>query len=168
MHRLYPFLVTAHVLAAAIWVGGLITLWALTMHLRRRLPDETYRKILEHLGQGFRPWAWGALGLLFLSGWLLAQARGMPPWIFGSAGAAASAWGKWLQIKVALVLAVALLTTLHDRIQGPRALRTAEQLARYRRTHRFVGLGLLLLSLVALILGVLLARGWQTVAPGIE
>jgi putative copper export protein len=119
-----------HVLAAAVWVGGQLTLAALVPVLRRlgsQLPRAAAR--------GFNRIAWPAFGVLVITGaWNIAAVR---PQIRGSYQAT-------LIVKLVAVLISGVTAFLHTRARTPRATAAYGALT---------GLS----ALAALFLGVLLA-----------
>lgn len=108
MDILYYF----HVLGAAVWVGGLITLGGLVPAVRRVSED---RGVLRAMARRFAVISWTALGIQMVTGILIALDR-FP-------------WSPALNAKVALVLVSAALAAWHTvmaRDQSP-AVRGAIQ-----------------------------------------
>jgi putative copper export protein len=97
--RLVDWLKWAHLLGAAVWTGGLITLAALIPVLRRRgVP----REVLQAVARRFGTLSWSALGVLVATGiWQVQEIR--LRWSYGR-----------LVLKLWLVGAVAALALVHQ------------------------------------------------------
>ena len=89
-----------HLLAAAVWVGGQLTLLGLLPVLRGFGPDAT-----KLAARKFNVIAWSAFGVLFITGiWnLLAE----------SPGARGTAWNATLGIKLLMVAATGIAAAFH-------------------------------------------------------
>ena len=130
-----------HVLAAALWVGGMLFLALVVVPATRGLgllPDRREALFLA-IGRRFRLIGWGCLAVLVVTGALNLWYRGVDPL---SPGLLASSFGRVLLAKRVVVAAMAGLTAYHD-LSGSRG---AARLAA-------------LLGVVAVFLAVLLVRG---------
>jgi putative copper export protein len=93
--------VSIHVLAAAVWVGGQLTLAGL-VPTARRLGDGAARA----LAQAFARIQWPAYGVLLITGlWNVSATHGGQP----------EAWQIVLGVKIAVVLVAGLAAWLHTR-----------------------------------------------------
>lgn len=102
-----------HVAVAAVWLGGVVGLWLLTVGDNPATPDATRR---------FTPLGTGALVLLWITGAVVAlEIAGSP------AALLTSAWGAVLVVKLAVVVAVTVVV-----VWGGRTAAAAP--ARLRRT----------------------------------
>ncbi len=166
MRALYLLSVWLHIVAAAVWIGGMVFL-ALVLIPVSRQPElrGLAPSLIHRTGLRFRWVGWGCLAALLLTGTLNLVYRG-----FGWAGFSGGqfwqgSFGRTLAIKLALVAAILLLSTLHDFVIGPRAsvlLRTnpaSAEAARFRRRASWMGRVTLLLALAVVALGVMLIRG---------
>jgi uncharacterized membrane protein len=130
-----------HVLAAVIWLGGMLFITLVLVPVLRRIGDSALRsELLGQVGRRFRSVAWVALGLLLASGVANLLAR---PWYLKSAA---------FQVKLALVVLALILSVLHDFVLGPRANRSSAQGPRRRvsviaRVNALVVLAIVLLGL---------------------
>ena len=168
MHALYLTSVWLHIMAAAVWIGGMVFV-ALVLVPATHLPE--YRSMAPSLihvtGVHFRWIGWICLGLLFLTGVFNLFYRGFE-W--------SDLWSRWLWqdpfvrvvgIKLLVMIMILLLSVLHDFVIGPRATAawratpSLPQALRLRRLASWVGRFNLLLALVAVALGIMLARGSQ-------
>ncbi len=101
MVALAPYLRWIHLVAAAVWLGGMITLAVLVGALRRAGAD---RAVIVAAARGFARLSWPALVVAILTG--LAQVHVLVlPWSYRA-----------LQIKVALVAVTALVALVHVRL----------------------------------------------------
>jgi uncharacterized membrane protein len=107
-------LVWLHLLAAVVWIGGMVFLSLVLVPTLKQEPFAAQRGLLIKTAAGrFRALVWGSVLVLLATGPLLALNRGLPladpsgwPWIFS--------------VKVALVILLLALTAAHDFWLGPR------------------------------------------------
>ncbi|MBI4307717.1 MAG: DUF4149 domain-containing protein [Chloroflexi bacterium] len=158
--------VWTHILAAAVWIGGMAFL-ALVLVPATRRPE--YRGVAASLvrwtGARFCWVGWACLGLLLLSGTFNLAYRGVSWADVASGQLWQGAFGGALGLKLLLVGAILVLSALHDFVVGPRATAlwqaspaSAEAL-RLRRQAGWMGRLNLLLALAVVALGVTLVRG---------
>jgi putative copper export protein len=106
-------LVTIHLLAAAVWVGGTVALVFVGVPVVARLEGEVRGRSMRMLGQRWRPIGYGSLLVLAVTGVPLAA----NDWDAGSGF-------RWtLLAKVAAAVALSGLAALHDFVLGPRLAR---------------------------------------------
>jgi hypothetical protein len=91
-------LVWIHLLGAALWLGGLVTLAMAVVVALRTLPRETFRAFVRRAG-----WAFAGLSAF---AWLLIAASGLP--MAGQLG-----WPATVRIKTVLAGALVAATVLH-------------------------------------------------------
>ena len=104
-----------HLVAAAYWLGGLLTLAIVAVAARRRLEAGAFAAVMASAGRTFM---WGALvaGLLLaVSGVAMASAH-----LGSAADLTSSAWGRTLLEKTGLVAIAVALTATHS-VAGARA-----------------------------------------------
>ncbi len=166
MHALYVTSVYFHLLAAVVWIGGMVFLALVVVPaLRSPEPLAARVEVLHRTGVRFRRIGWIALGVLVATGITNLLLRGLG-WseIFGTA-LWESRFGKVLAVKLALVVLILTVSVVHDFSVGPRATRllradpTSAEAARVRRLASMLGRANLLLALVVLLLAVMLVRG---------
>ena len=167
MRAWYLFSVWLHLLAAAVWIGGMVFLGlVLVPVIRGRDFAHVRTALLVRTGLRFRWAGWVVLGLLVATGIFNVGVRG---YTFGNlidGSLWEGAWGHVLAWKVGLVGFVLVVSAIHDFYLGPRATRLlthnpeAPEAQRLRRTASYMGRLMLLASLVILALAVLLVRGW--------
>lgn len=119
-----------HVFAAAVWVGGQVTVAGLVPTARRLGPDASTR-----VAQAFARLSWPAYGVLVATGIWNA---------FAVVSGQGTAWVALLVAKIAVVLVAGLAAFLHGRSRTPAGLATW-------------GAVLGVASVAALVMGVFLA-----------
>jgi uncharacterized membrane protein len=99
-----------HVLAAMVWIGGMLFIALVLVPTARRLGDPALRaRLVRDTGARFRTVAWLAIGVLVLTG---AVNLWLQPVLLSSPR---------LHAKLALVALALFLSALHDFVLGPRA-----------------------------------------------
>ena len=162
----YVVAVSLHILAACVWIGGMVFLAAAVLPVLRRPAYQTVAVPLIHaVALQFRWIAWTTLGLLVATGIANLRFRGYG-WAQVRDGSIwRSEFGHILGVKLALVAVILAISAWHDLILGPRFTQAAladpgSPLARrLRRAAAWVGRLMLVLSVAAVALGVMLVRG---------
>jgi len=150
-----------HLLAAAVWVGSQVFMFAAVVPALRALGDEAARhRAVLVLNRRFARLGWGALAILVLTGIDNVMRRQDDydivfdydfryAWIF--------------LVKLALVAAVIALTAIHSYVVGPRLMALQEQasldLGRMRRLSIQLSVVNLLAGVAILFLVALLQNG---------
>jgi copper resistance protein D len=162
----YVVAVSLHILAACIWIGGMVFLAAAVLPVLRRPPYQAVAVPLIHaIALQFRWIAWTTLALLVATGIANLHFRGYG-WAQVRDG---SVWqgdfGRVLGIKLVLVALILAISAWHDLVVGPEFTRTAladphsARTRRLRRAAGWIGRLMLLLSVAVVALGVMLVRG---------
>ncbi|MBI3990235.1 MAG: DUF4149 domain-containing protein [candidate division NC10 bacterium] len=166
MHAFYLLSVWLHLLAAMIWIGGMVFLAMALVPVIRRLKDQEVATTLIHeTGMRFRWVGWGCLGLLLVSGTVNLAYRGFGWTDVWSGRIVQGPLGQVLGFKLLLVAVILLISALHDFLIGPRATAlgqadpTSLEARRLRRQASWLGRLNLLLALIVVALGVMLVRG---------
>jgi uncharacterized membrane protein len=143
----------AHVLAAAIWVGGTVALVFAAVPPVQRLEGELRARLLRDFGRRWRPIGWSAFGIAVATGLGLAgydHAFDTAPTSFDAV----------LAVKGGLVGLLAAGSYLHDYVLGPglaRQIREGRPQS-LRPLLTQIGRGNLLITLALPILGVVLSE----------
>jgi uncharacterized membrane protein len=144
--------VWVHVVAAMMWIGGMLFLtFAVVPALRRAGFDGERRELFRAIAKRFRFLVWLAALLLLLTGPLLLLLR------FGSLDPAL--WPSVLRLKLALVALLLALTAAHDVWIGPAAGRSGQPGSRSVRLTAWLGRLSLVVALLVVLCAVVLARG---------
>lgn len=99
MDSVLPWLRLVHLLAAAVWTGGLVTLGALVPALRKAGAD---REMLRAAARRFGVVSWTAMGVAVATGLLQVFAMQLP-WTYGR-----------LHVKITLVIVAIGLAGFHQ------------------------------------------------------
>lgn len=166
MHTLYLISVWLHILAATAWIGGMFFLVTVMVPLLRR-PDMRERgaELFHAFGPRFRVVGWIALGTLVVTGTINLICRGFTLAQIARGDVFEGRWGATLALKLSFVLAVLVMSGVHDFWLGPRAVRRARQDAspaereKTRRVASFLGRATMLLALAIVAFAVALVRG---------
>ena len=167
MHTAYLVLVWLHILAAVIWIGGMVFLTLVLMPVLRR-PEYlgNAAALIRATGMRFRWVGWLCLSLLLVSGTLHVGYRGFGWTDVATGRIFMGPFGRALGIKLLLVAVIILISALHDFLIGPRASvlgredATSPSARRLRRQASWLGRLNILLGLIVIGLGVILVRGW--------
>ncbi|MDH3732407.1 MAG: DUF4149 domain-containing protein [Gemmatimonadota bacterium] len=163
MRSLYILNVTVHVLAAFVWLGGMLFLAIVAPILRDLESPELRSRLFREIGERFRWVGWTCIGILLVTGVLNLQFAGV---LNAASLLDASFWatpyGRTLGGKLGAVLAMLLISAVHDFFLGPRATSllpgSAESIV-FRRRASYLARVNALLGLLVVWAAVLIARG---------
>jgi copper resistance protein D len=165
MTELYYASVTAHVLAAMLWLGGMLFLGVVGAPILRRIePPALRQQLFQQIGLRARAMGWWAIGVLVATGTINVWFRGWLRWdgVLGTAAFWRTATGHALAVKLVAVAAMVVVSAIHDFVLGPRAGRAApgspEALVLRRRAA--------LLARVNAIIGVIVVAAAVRLARG--
>ena len=163
------FVLWLHVVAAAVWLGGLVFIAAVLAPVLRSPELAAHSAaLMRTAGRRFRTIGWMALVTLIVTGlWNLVH-WGVTPGALLRSDTWASTFGQVLGVKLVLVALVLCASVIHDFSVGPRAGQAAAadprspEASRLRRAAQWLGRFNLLASLLIVALGLLLTRssGW--------
>ncbi|HXX74558.1 MAG TPA: hypothetical protein VEI50_05485 [Nitrospiraceae bacterium] len=115
-----------HILAAVVWIGGMMFLsLVLAPLVRRENTVPGYTVLFRSAAQRFRLIVWLAIGILLSTGPVLLRGRGI-------SSIDMTQWPPVFLFKAALVVVLLLLTFLHDLLLGPLVSRNSTIPARVR------------------------------------
>jgi len=115
-----------HILAAVVWIGGMMFLsLVLAPLVRRENTVPGYTVLFRSAAQRFRLVVWLAIGILLSTGPVLLRGRGI-------SSIDMTQWPPVFLVKAALVVVLLLLTFLHDLLLGPLVSRNSTIPARVR------------------------------------
>jgi uncharacterized membrane protein len=153
---LYWLNVTLHVLAAFVWLGGMLFLALVGAPVLRAVEPASLRaELFQRIGKRFRAVGWIAIAVLLATGVGNLAFRGLLSGdVLGSGAFWNGGYGTTLAWKLALVAAMVSISAVHDFVDGPRASRlppgTPAALAARRRSTWLArvnaGLGVALLT----------------------
>jgi copper resistance protein D len=118
----YFVIVSVHVLAAIVWLGGMI-FFALVAPILREIEDDALRaQLFDRLGRRFRVVGWICIGAMLVTGVEQLRTRG---WWGAEVWSDAAFWstraGTALAWKLATVTFMIVVQALHDFWLGPAA-----------------------------------------------
>ncbi|AHG93204.1 copper resistance D domain protein (plasmid) [Gemmatirosa kalamazoonensis] len=165
MTALYLASVTAHVLAAMLWLGGMFFLGVVGAPVLRAVEPPALRKhLFRELGLRFRSVGWWAIGTLVTTGVINLHFRGLLHWdgVLGAATFWQTPVGRALGVKLVGVVAMLTASAIHDFVLGPRAASAEPGSLRsvtLRRNAAVLARANALLGVVIVLAAVRLARG---------
>jgi uncharacterized membrane protein len=123
----YYVLVTIHVLAALLWLGGMLFLGVVGAPVLRAIePPALRQRLFSELGRRFRTVGWIAVATLVATGTLMLYARGLlHSSVLGSADFWRTSFGTALALKLVAVTTMDVVSAVHDCLHGPAASRAA-------------------------------------------
>lgn len=161
---LYRALVITHVLSATIWLGGIVSFAVVIVPAGRKFPTKVRRKFLERAGRKFRIVGWGALMLLVITGTGMIVTWGITFEQILNGEIFEVPRYRMVVEKIGMVVAMGLVSFLHDFIYGPRALNITPGGAEERKERiraRVLAITTLVLTILIVIWGTHIARpGW--------
>ncbi|HVZ49311.1 MAG TPA: DUF4149 domain-containing protein [Gemmatimonadaceae bacterium] len=120
----YYINVTIHVLAAMLWIGGMLFLGLVGAPVLRAVePPALRQSMFDTLGRRFRTVGWIAVAVAVVTGVGNLQFRGLLHWhgVLDSRAFWSTRPGMALALKLAFVLLMILVEAYHDFVIGPRA-----------------------------------------------
>ena len=162
----YYIAVMLHVVAAFVWVGGVLMIGAVALPAARNLPEEQQRPAISAIARRFRPIGWTALAVLLLTGLFMLWEWGARPANLIDLSFFEIDRNKPLGIKLLLVIAMIISSGLHDWWVGPRATELAdedpERAESWRRWAGILGIGTGVFVLGVVLIAIVVARPWMT------
>ena len=160
-HGLYVFSVFVHVIAACMWIGGMLFLILAFIPGIKNHPDKV--SLIAEVSMKYRRLGAMALVLLAVTGWLQLEYRGVQ-WSVGYF--TGTAFGKTAGLKILLFACIVSISLVHDYYLDTRAIETWKnqpdhpKTTKLRSLSRMMGRFSFAFDLLAAWLGIILARGW--------
>ena len=160
----YYLSVTLHVLAALLWLGGMMFLAAVGAPVLRQVDSAVLRaELFRKLGVQFRAVGWAAIVVLLVTGvsnlWLRGWLRSD---VILTRGFWLAPFGRMLLFKLVAVFLMLIIQATHDFRQGPRASQTvpgSPAALRFRRRAALLARVNALIGVALIYFAVRLARG---------
>jgi uncharacterized membrane protein len=163
MSPIYYLTVTLHLLAAFVWLGGMIAFALLAPALRSLEDDDVRQRIFQMLGERFRAVGWVCIAVLLITGVGQLHFRGWwGPGFWGVPGFWGTDLGVALAGKLTTVGFMVTAQGLHDFWLGPeagRAVPQSDEARVLRRRAALLARGNAAVGLVLIYFAVRLARG---------
>lgn len=123
----YRLVVFIHVLGAIIWVGGILFLGFVAVPSVRQLPDQDRSRLLDIIGRRFRLLGYTVLAVLLVTGVIQSVRLGATVTNVLDGSFFSTRFGSALGTKLLLVLAMTVVSVLHDFFVGPAAVRALSE-----------------------------------------
>lgn len=164
---MYHLSVLVHILAAMVWVGGMLFLALVVVPAARTLPPAERSALFHLVGPRFRTVGWACIGLLLVTGVVNSAYRGVTWANLFTPELWASDFGRVLALKLGVTTVMLVLSAFHDFVLGPASVRAHEpgearpsvEALALRKRASWLGRITTLLALVVVALGVMLVRG---------
>lgn len=160
-HYFYVISTFIHIIAACLWLGGMLFLILAFIPGVKNHPDKI--DLIANVSLKFRPAGSVVLIVLLITGIYQLEMRGVQwTWAFFTG----SFFGKVAGLKILVFIGIVLISIVHDYYLGNLAIKAwktnPEDSAtrKLRKVSRMMGRIGFLLALLAVFLGVLLVRGW--------
>lgn len=164
---LYLALVFLHLLAAFVWLGGLLFLALVGAPVLRKVePRELRAGLFRAMGLRFRWVGWSALGILLGTGVAILHLRGVLRWeLLSQSEWWSTPFGTALKWKLLAVGVMVAAGAWHDFVEGPRAASEAGRSmdpmgpSRARRWSLILARGSVLVGLILIYWAMRMVRG---------
>ncbi len=165
-HTFYIINVYIHILAAMVWIGGLLFMVLVIVPILRNPSSKGQAAtFIRKVGVQFRWVGWIALSILVITGIINLGFRGYH-WVdFIDGDLWRGSFGHNLAIKLGCVLVVLVISAIHDFRIGPRATKfwqeqpDGPEVKRLRGQAKMIGRLNLILGLIIVFEAVMLVRG---------
>ena len=165
-HQFYVIITFIHILAAMIWVGGMLFMALMLIPALRAQKDPGLTaRLVAAVGKIYHRWGWGALITLLVTGFMALHYRGVRHSSFVSPEFWRSPFGQTLEWKLMLFGLIVGLSLIHDHVIGPRHTKMSgpngdrAEAEKLRKQASYMGRFTLLISLLMVLLGNMLVRG---------
>ena len=161
MKELYLLSVFLHILAAMLWVGGNLFMIVVLVPAIKNHPDKA--QLFKNTGLKFRTAGYIALFILLLTGLFNMYYRGVDFTWYSLTNHAIGELGLY---KIGLFLVIVAISGLHDYLVGKKAVEKwlenpeDHEIPKLRKRARLLGRINFLISLVLVVLGIIMVRGW--------
>ena len=168
MQTLHFVSILLHILAAVVWIGGMVFLGVVLIPVLRQArmsAPALYGELIHRTGTRFRNVGWLSLVVLVVTGVVNLGRWGVDHSRLVSAELWASPWGRILAFKLVLVAVAVAISLVHDLVIGPRATRLlrdapgSDAALRLRRVAGWMGRLNLVIAVLIVAFAVMLVRG---------
>ncbi|RMH81930.1 MAG: DUF4149 domain-containing protein [Calditrichaeota bacterium] len=163
----YLFSVLIHLVAAMVWIGGMLFLAFVIVPVIRKPEYQSWAaRVLHQTGERYRAVGWIALSVFVITGLFNLFYRLGDFTVLFHPEFWAGPFGQALGIKLVLFGIILLVSAIHDFYIGPRATElwqadpNSPQTKQLRRTASWFGRINLLLGVIVVFLAIIMVRGW--------
>lgn len=160
-HGLYILSIFFHILAACMWLGGVLFLILVFVPGLKKHPDKV--NIIAEVSLKFRTAGVVALAILLITGIVQLNYRGVQ-WTFDFF--THTQFGRIAGLKILVFAGIVAMSIIHDYFIGKRAIEAwrnqpqSPKTIKLRKLSRLLGRINFVLAVLAVFLGVILIRGW--------
>ncbi|MDA8343881.1 MAG: CopD family protein [Thermaerobacter sp.] len=126
------FVLFVHLFAAVFWLGEMLMVGLVLGPVSRKMAAGERAALFRAIGRSSLPLAWGAIGVLLVTGVLNLVLMGVPLGNLFSGAFYATPFGIWLGVKLLAVLAMLLVSAYHDFVVGRRANAVRQEITRLK------------------------------------
>jgi len=127
-YYLINLVVFIHVMAAMMWVGGMLFIAIVVIPaLKNFEPPQKRIEVISATATRFKKIGWISIGILFVTGLINIANHGVTHKMIFSDSFLSTHFGKVLIIKLTLFLIMVLLSASHDFILGPKHIKLLER-----------------------------------------
>jgi uncharacterized membrane protein len=161
---MYQWVVWVHILAAMVWVGGMLFVAMVLVPALRGRDAGMRAEMMGEVGRRFSNVTGGAFAILLVTGVWNLHNRGFSWHAIYTGEVLGGVFGHILAVKLLLVLAAVAVSAVHDFVVGPASVRAAAasdtvRADSLRRTTSWIGRLNALLALAIIWHAVMLVRG---------
>lgn len=160
-HGIYLAAIFFHIVAACLWLGGMLFLMLAFIPGIKKHPDKV--DLILSVSQKYRVAGAVALIILFVTGIFQLEYRGVQwTWEYFTS----ASFGKIAGVKILVFFGIVFISLIHDYYIGGRTIDAWKNDPKHYKTIKLRNLSRLLgrisfmLALIAVFLGVILVRGW--------
>ena len=145
-----------HVIAAILWIGGMLFLTLVIAPFLRSLNDRKQQSMLyQAVGTRYRFWGWVAIVTLLITGPVNLYLMGISPLLIFNPTFHGTDYGFALMMKLAFVFIIVASSLLHDFWIGPKA----RQSPKYSKIAKIAGRSNLIIAILIVIFAVFIRTG---------
>lgn len=145
-----------HIMAAILWIGGMLFLSLVIAPFLRSLNDRKQQSMLyQAVGTRYRFWGWIAIVTLLITGPVNLYLMGISPLLIFNPTFHGTDYGFALMMKLAFVFIIVASSLLHDFWIGPKS----RQSPKYSKIAKIAGRSNLIIAIIIVIFAVFIRTG---------
>lgn len=145
-----------HVMAAILWIGGMLFITLVIAPFLRSLNDRKQQSMLyQAIGTRYRFWGWVAIVILLITGPINLYLMGISPLLIFNPTFHGTDYGFALMMKLGFVFIIVASSLLHDFWIGPKA----RQSPKYSKIAKIAGRSNLIIAILIVIFAVFIRTG---------
>lgn len=145
-----------HVMAAMLWIGGMLFLTLIIAPFLKTLNDQKQKTFLyQAIGTRYRFWGWIAIVTLLITGPLNLYLMGISPLVIFNPTFRGTDYGFALMMKLGFVFIIVVSSLLHDFWIGPKARHSPK----YSKVAKIAGRSNLIIAILIVIFAIFIRTG---------